>query len=110
MIDIMNLIKNTPIPISGLILALLSLGNLTHDIHPTLRYIFGTLGVVFLILIILKVILYPQDIKTDFKNPVIVSSSGTFSMSVMLLSNTSYHLYQVLHILYGLLELACILC
>ena len=37
----MDLIKNIPIPISGLILALLSLGNLTQDIHPTLRYIFG---------------------------------------------------------------------
>lgn len=82
----MNFIKNIPIPISGLILSLLSLGNLTQDIHPTLRYIFGTLGVIFLILIILKVILYPQDIKNDFENPVIVSSSGTFSMSVMLLS------------------------
>ena len=82
----MNIIKNIPIPISGLILALLSLGNLLQDIHPILRYLFGTLGVIFLILIILKVILYPTDIRNDFKNPVIVSSSGTFSMSVMLLS------------------------
>lgn len=82
----MNIIKNIPIPISGLILALLSLGNLTQDIHPALRYLFGTLGVIFLILIILKVILYPKDIKNDFKNPVIVSSSGTFSMSLMILS------------------------
>ena len=82
----MSIIKNIPIPISGLILALLSLGNLTQDIHPALRYLFGTLGVIFLILIILKVILYPTDIKNDFKNPVIVSSSGTFSMSLMILS------------------------
>ncbi len=67
-------------------LALLSLGNLLQDINPYLRYIFGTLGVIILILIILKVILYPQDVRNDFKNPVIVSSSGTFSMSLMLLS------------------------
>ncbi|WP_407412949.1 TDT family transporter [Methanobrevibacter sp.] len=82
----MNIIKNIPLPISGLILALLSLGNLLQDIHPALRYLFGTLGVIFLILIILKVILYPDEIKNDFQNPVLVSSSGTFSMSVMLLS------------------------
>ena len=82
----MNTIKNIPIPISGLILALLSLGNLLQDIHPYLKYSFGSLGVIFLILIILKVILYPQDIKEDFKNPVIASSSGTFSMSLMILS------------------------
>ena len=83
---IMNLIKNIPIPICGLILALLSLGNLTKDIHPSLRVIFGGIGILFLILIILKVILYTDAIKEDFRNPVIVSSSGTFSMSLMILS------------------------
>ena len=82
----MNLIKNIPIPICGLILALLSLGNLTQDIHPYLRYLFGGIGLIFLILIILKLFLYPNDFKNDFKNPVIVSSSGTFSMSLMILS------------------------
>ena len=82
----MSLIKNIPIPICGLILALLSLGNLTQDIHPYLKYIFGSIGVIFLILILLKIIFYPKSIKDDFKNPVIVSSSGTFSMSLMILS------------------------
>lgn len=82
----MNLIKNIPLPISGLILALLSLGNLLQDIHPYLRYIFGATGSIFLILIILKIFSYPQNVKDDFKNPVILSSFGTFSMSVMLLS------------------------
>lgn len=82
----MNLIKNIPLPISGLILALLSLGNLLQDIHPYLRYIFGAIGSIFLILIILKIVSYPQNVKEDFKNPVILSSFGTFSMSVMLLS------------------------
>lgn len=82
----MNIIKNIPIPISGLMLALFSLGNLLQDIHPNLRYLFGFMGTIILILIILKVILYPQDIKNDFKNPVIASSSGTFSMSLMIIS------------------------
>ena len=82
----MNIIKNLPIPISGLILALLSLGNLLQDIHPHIRYLFGFIAIIFIILLILKVILYPEDIKNDLKNPVILSSSGTFSMSLMLLS------------------------
>lgn len=82
----MNLIKNIPIPIAGLMLALFSLGNLLQDVHPYLRYFFGALGTIILILMILKVVLYPQDVKNDFKNPVIVSSSGTFSMSLMILS------------------------
>lgn len=82
----MNLIKKLPIPVSGLILASLSLGNLLQDIHPRLRFLFGAIGIIFLILILLKVVLYPQLIKDDFKNPVIASSSGTFSMSLMILS------------------------
>ena len=82
----MNLVKKLPIPIAGLILALLSLGNLLQDIHPYLRYLFGAIGVLLIILMIVKVVLYPEDIRNDFRNPVIVSSSGTFSMSLMLLS------------------------
>jgi exfoliative toxin A/B len=82
----MNLIRKIPLPISGLALALLSLGNLLQDIHPILRYTFAAIGVMILILIILKAVLYPQSIREDFKNPVILSSSGTFSMSLMLLS------------------------
>ncbi|MBQ8018485.1 MAG: TDT family transporter [Methanobrevibacter sp.] len=82
----MNFIEKIPVPISGLILALFSLGNLLQDIHPYLRYLCAGIGAVFLILIVFKVILYPNSIKEDFKNPVIVSSSGTFSMSLMILS------------------------
>lgn len=82
----MKFIENIPIPICGLILALLSLGNLTQDIHPSLKLIFGCIGLIFLILIIIKIFLYPNSIKSDFKNPVIASSSGTFSMSLMILS------------------------
>ena len=82
----MKLIKNIPIPICGLILALLSLGNLTQDINPYLKLIFGSIGLIFLILIVLKLVLFTDNIRNDFRNPVIVSSSGTFSMSLMILS------------------------
>ncbi len=82
----MKIIKNLPIPISGLILATLSLGNLLQDIHPYFRYAFGAIGTIILVLMILKIVLYPQSVREDFKNPIIVSSSGTFSMSLMILS------------------------
>ena len=80
------MIEKIPIPICGLILALLSLGNLLNDTHPYLRVICATIGIIFMILILAKLILYPKNIKEDFKNPVILSNSGTFSMSLMLLS------------------------
>lgn len=96
----MNIIEKLPIPITGLILALLSLGNLLQDVNPALKYLFGIIGAIFLILIVLKVILYPQSIRDDFKNPIIVSSSGTFSMSLMILS--TYIIPYVPSIAYGI--------
>lgn len=104
------LIKKIPIPIAGLALALLSLGNLLQDMNSNVRYLFGAMGAIIIVLTILKVIFYPEDVKDDFKNPVIASSSGTFSMSLMLSStyalefmpNISYIIWIIginLHIL-----------
>ena len=80
------MIEKIPIPICGIILALFSLGNLLNDMHPYLKVICGVIGIIFLILILAKLVLYPENIKEDFKNPVIASNSGTFSMSLMILS------------------------
>ena len=80
------MIKKIPIPICGLILALFSLGNLLNNTHPILRTICGIAGGIFLVLILTKLVLYPQEIRKDFSNPIIASNSGTFSMSLMLLS------------------------
>ena len=80
------MIEKIPLPICGVILALFSLGNLLNDTHPLLKAICATIGLIFLILIISKLILYPEKIKEDFQNPILTSNSGTFSMSLMLLS------------------------
>ena len=80
------MIEKIPLPICGVILALFSLGNLLNDTHPLLKAICAALGMIFLILIISKLILYPEKIKADFQNPILTSNSGTFSMSLMLLS------------------------
>ena len=80
------MIEKIPIPICGLILAFLSLGNLLNDTHPLLKVACGIIGIVLLILILSKLVLYPKKIKEDFKNPIIASNSGTFSMSLMILS------------------------
>lgn len=83
---IKNIILKLPIPITGLILALFSLGNLIQEINPNIRYLFGIIGSILITALLLKVILYPQNVRNDFKNPIIVSSSGTFSMALMILS------------------------
>ncbi|MBE6499837.1 MAG: TDT family transporter [Methanobrevibacter thaueri] len=82
----MNIVEKIPLPVCGLILALLSLGNLLQDVNPYFKGVFGVIGIVFLVLVVLKVVFYPGCVKRDFENPIIVSSCGTFSMSVMIIS------------------------
>ena len=94
------MIEKIPIPLCGLILAFFSLGNLLNDTHPLLKAICGTIGMIFLILILLKLVIYPEKIRQDFKNPVIASNSGTFSMSLMILS--TYLITFIPNIAYGI--------
>lgn len=79
----MNIIEKLPIPISGLILAILSLGNLLQG-YP--RAVSGAVGVILMAMLLLRVVLYPADIRRDLSNPIILSNSGTFSMALMILS------------------------
>ena len=94
------MIEKIPIPLCGLILAFFSLGNLLNDTHPLLKAICGTICMIFLILILLKLVIYPEKIRQDFKNPVIASNSGTFSMSLMILS--TYLITFIPDIAYGI--------
>ena len=64
----MNIVEKLPLPASGLILALFSLGNLLQDIHPSLRYLWGAVGAVFLILILLLFILYLHKKLSNYRN------------------------------------------
>ena len=81
-----HMIEKIPVPVCGLILAFLSLGNLLGEHHPYLKIICAAIGITLLILILTKLILYPSKIREAFKNPIITSTSGTFSMGLMILS------------------------
>ena len=99
----MNIIKKLPIPVSGLILATLSLGNLLQG-YP--KVICGVIGVILILLLILKVILYPGDVGNDLSNPIILSNSGTFSMALMLSSTYAYQFNTTLALSIWILGLA----
>ena len=81
-----NIIKKVPIPICGLMLGVSALGNLLQSYSEIVRYICGVLAVFLLILAILKLILCFEDVKKDMENPIMASVSGTFPMTLMLLS------------------------
>lgn len=82
----MNIIEKLPIPISGLILAILSLGNLLQVYNPNFKLVCGVVGFILIFMLVLKLILYPNEVRNDLSNPIILSNSGTFSMTLMILS------------------------
>ncbi|RBP42763.1 TDT family transporter [Garciella nitratireducens] len=79
-------LEKYPLPISGLILGLASLGNLVQSYGSLFRNILGSIAGIFYFLFLMKLIVYPQQVKKDLKNPVIASVFPTLSMSTMLLS------------------------
>lgn len=81
-----SLVKKTPLPLAGLMLALAAIGNLVQSYGEVYRNVFGFLSTIILALIIGKMILYPRQVKEELANPVIASVFPTFTMGIMLIS------------------------
>ncbi|MGN1267059.1 MAG: TDT family transporter [Dorea sp.] len=79
-------IKKVPVPLSGVMLGFAALGNLLQSYGEGIRYVCGIVAAFLLILILLKLIMFPQMIKEDLQNPIMASVAGTFPMALMLLS------------------------
>lgn len=81
-----DIIKKVPIPLCGVMLGTAALGNLLQSYSEGIRYACGVIAALLLILILLKLILFPGAVKEDMKNPIMASVAATFPMSLMLLS------------------------
>lgn len=96
-----DMIKKVPIPLCGVMLGMAALGNLLQSYSEGIRYACGIIAGLLLVLVLLKLFLFPGAIKEDMKNPIMASVSGTFSMALMLLSvyvkpfigSTAYHIW-----------------
>ena len=78
----MNIIKNLPLAITGLILAILSLGKIFTDFSG----IFFIIGSLLIFLVLLKLVLHFKLFNTELNNLIALSTFGTFSMALMLFS------------------------
>ena len=78
----MNIIKNLPLAITGLILAILSLGKIFTDFSS----IFFIIGSLLIFLILLKLVLHFDAFNNELNNLISLSTFGTFSMALMLFS------------------------
>lgn len=81
-----NIIQKIPLPICGVMLGFATLGNLLQSYGEKVRYACGILACFLLILVLLKLILFPHMIIEDMKNPIMTSVAATFPMALMLLS------------------------
>ena len=81
-----DVIRRVPIPLCGVMLGTAALGNLLQSYSEGIRYICGVIAGLLLLMVLMKLFLFPEAVKNDLKNPVLASVSGTFSMSLMLLS------------------------
>lgn len=81
-----KIIQKVPIPLCGVMLGFAALGNLLQSYGEGIRYACGAVSAFLLVLVLLKLILFPGMIKEDLKNPITASVSSTFPMSLMLLS------------------------
>lgn len=85
-IKVTKLIKKTPIPIAGLMLALAATGNLVESYGKIYKNIFGIISAGILLLLVSKIIIDSKAVLEGLKNPVIASVSPTFSMGIMILA------------------------
>lgn len=81
-----DMIKKVPVPLCGVMLGFAALGNLLQSYGEGIRYVCGIVAAFLLVLVLLKLCMFPQMIKEDMQNPIMASVSGTFPMALMLLS------------------------
>lgn len=81
-----NVIQKVSIPTCGVMLGAAALGNLLQSYSEGIRYVCGVFSAFLLVLVLLKMILFPGKVKEDMGNPIMASVSGTFPMALMILS------------------------
>lgn len=89
----MKWIRKIPFPTCGLMLAVLSLGNLLRTEYPSIYAICGVTGVILGAGWILRIFAQPETWIKEMKNPVLASTGGTFSMGLMLLAGYVQNLF-----------------
>lgn len=82
----MRLVKKVPVPIAGLMLALVATGNLVGNYGNQYRNFFGILGAMVFLLLTTKFLTNWRTVKEEFSNPLIASVAPTYSMGLMILA------------------------
>lgn len=82
----MSFLKRVPLPLCGVALGLVALGNLLASYSPYLKILCGVLAFAGILFVTCKYLTMPDAFVTDMKNSVTASVSGTYTMTLMLLA------------------------
>ena len=80
------MIKRIPLPMAGVMLGTVALGNLLQSYSETLRLILGAISALIGVFLIIKIIMHLNTFKQEMQNPIVASVFGTFTMALMLLA------------------------
>lgn len=98
-----RLFQAIPVPMAGLALATVSLGNLIYSFQlPTLGNIIGILGMFVMSLILIKIFIVFEHTKHELKNPVVASTAPTFSMGCMVICTFFIRWFPQSHVVHYL--------
>ncbi|NBI08153.1 C4-dicarboxylate ABC transporter [Senegalia massiliensis] len=103
----MNLIKKLPIPICGLMLGLAALGNLIAPFGAGYRLFLGSISGIIFIMLTVKVLIVPNQLKEALNNPAVSGVLATYPMGMMILS--TYIKPNLPNIAFGMWILALVL-
>ena len=91
-----NFLKNIPLPICGLILALVSLGNLLKTDNMLLfGNLIGLIGMLLMSLVLFKIIFTFKHTLSHLKNPIVASVAPTFTMACMVICTYFLHFESI---------------
>lgn len=81
-----RLIQGVPMPIAGVALGVVALGNLLQPVAEPLHAACGVLALGLLLLLVAKLASFPHMMADDMRHPIFCSVSATFFMTVMQLA------------------------
>lgn len=82
-----SFLKKLPLPVSGLMLGLATLGNLLGSYSNEVRLFCGSISGIILFFLMLKIIRFPDSIKENFQSPVTAGVMQTIPMTIIILSS-----------------------
>ncbi len=81
-----KIIKKVPIPTAGVALGLAALGNLLQPAFEGIHVFCGAIALFLVVMLVAKIVMFPQLIRDDMKNSIFASVSGTLFMVLMQLA------------------------